>query len=96
MCKIEGLCWVQQPDKVMLSGQTQASWDDGIQPTQTAKFGSTCKQVKARTAANERSLQYGLFFASAGHASLIDYPEALQLQRLASKVYSDGGIVSAV
>ena len=40
--------------------------------------------------------QYGIFFASAGHASLIDYPTATQLQRIASKIYSDGGIVSAV
>lgn len=40
--------------------------------------------------------QYGIFFASAGHASLIDYPEATQLHRVASKVYSDNGIVSAV
>lgn len=40
--------------------------------------------------------KYGIFFASAGHASLIDYPDAKQLQRVASKVYTDGGIVSAV
>lgn len=40
--------------------------------------------------------KYGIFFASAGHASLIDYPEARQLYRVASKVYSDGGVASAV
>ncbi|KAJ5875541.1 uncharacterized protein N7473_012888 [Penicillium subrubescens] len=39
---------------------------------------------------------YGLFFASAGHASLIDYPEAKGLQNIASKIFTDGGIVSAV
>ncbi|PYI12342.1 class I glutamine amidotransferase-like protein [Aspergillus sclerotiicarbonarius CBS 121057] len=39
---------------------------------------------------------YGLFFASAGHASLIDYPDAKGLQTIASKIYVDGGIVSAV
>ena len=39
---------------------------------------------------------YGLFFASAGHASLIDYPDARGLQGIAAKVYEDGGIVSAV
>lgn len=39
---------------------------------------------------------YGLFFASAGHASLIDYPNAKGLQGLASSMYADGGIISAV
>lgn len=40
--------------------------------------------------------QYGLFFASAGHASLIDYPDAKGLQSIAARIYTDGGIVSAV
>jgi putative intracellular protease/amidase len=40
--------------------------------------------------------QYGLFFASAGHASLIDYPDAKGLQNIASKIFTAGGIVSAV
>ncbi|KAK8021780.1 class I glutamine amidotransferase-like protein [Apiospora arundinis] len=39
---------------------------------------------------------YGLFFASAGHGSLIDYPDAKGLQSIASKIYTNGGIVSAV
>ena len=39
---------------------------------------------------------YGLFFASAGHASLIDYPDAKGLQRIAASLYEKGGIVSAV
>ncbi|GMK54870.1 hypothetical protein CspeluHIS016_0114560 [Cutaneotrichosporon spelunceum] len=39
---------------------------------------------------------YGLFFASAGHASLIDYPDAKGLQKFASGVWADGGVVSAV
>ncbi|GME48856.1 class I glutamine amidotransferase-like protein [Neofusicoccum parvum] len=41
--------------------------------------------------------EYGVFFASAGHASLIDYPEARGLQSLASKIYANNkGILSAV
>ncbi|TID02675.1 Glyoxalase 3 [Colletotrichum higginsianum] len=40
--------------------------------------------------------KYGIFFASAGHASLIDYPDAKGLQSIASKMYADGSIVSAV
>ncbi|WFD35718.1 D-lactate dehydratase [Malassezia cuniculi] len=40
--------------------------------------------------------KYGIFFASAGHASLIDYPEATGLQEIAAKIYENGGIASAV
>ncbi|KZF26901.1 class I glutamine amidotransferase-like protein [Xylona heveae TC161] len=40
--------------------------------------------------------EYGLFFASAGHASLIDYPDAKGLQTVAAKIFANGGIVSAV
>ncbi|KAL9632532.1 MAG: hypothetical protein Q9164_005265 [Protoblastenia rupestris] len=40
---------------------------------------------------------YGIFFASAGHASLIDYPDAKGLQNIAANMYTQGnGIVSAV
>lgn len=40
--------------------------------------------------------KYGLFFASAGHAALIDYPDAKGVQELAAKIWENGGIVSAV
>ncbi|CAI6341322.1 unnamed protein product [Periconia digitata] len=40
--------------------------------------------------------KYGIFFASAGHAALIDFPTAKHLQALASKIYAAGGIVSTV
>lgn len=40
--------------------------------------------------------QYGVFFAPAGHAALIDYPYATGLQALASQIYNSGGILSAV
>ncbi|WFD32476.1 D-lactate dehydratase [Malassezia sp. CBS 17886] len=40
--------------------------------------------------------KYGVFFASAGHASLLDYPHAKGLQKIAQKIYEDGGIMSAV
>jgi putative intracellular protease/amidase len=40
--------------------------------------------------------QYGVFFASAGHAALIDYPHATDLKKIASKVWDNGGVVSAV
>ncbi|PYI02692.1 class I glutamine amidotransferase-like protein [Aspergillus sclerotiicarbonarius CBS 121057] len=40
--------------------------------------------------------QYGVFFASAGHASLIDYPTATALQNIASQVWANGGVVASV
>jgi D-lactate dehydratase len=39
---------------------------------------------------------YGLFFASAGHAALYDYPTARGLQSVATDVWGRGGIVAAV
>ncbi len=39
---------------------------------------------------------YGLFFASAGHASIYDYPHARGLQSIAEDIWRRGGIVSAV
>ena len=40
--------------------------------------------------------EYGLFFASAGHAALYDYPTARGLQSIATDVWNRGGIVAAV
>ncbi|KAF1348462.1 class I glutamine amidotransferase-like protein [Delphinella strobiligena] len=40
--------------------------------------------------------EYGIFFASAGHASLIDYPDAKGLQDIAANMYAKGYIISAV
>ena len=40
--------------------------------------------------------EYGLFFASAGHAALYDYPTARGLQTVAGDVWDRGGIVAAV
>ena len=39
---------------------------------------------------------YGLFFASAGHSALYDYPKAIGLQSIASDIWERGGIVGAV
>ncbi|OAG03353.1 IgE-binging protein [Paraphaeosphaeria sporulosa] len=51
---------------------------------------------KNRKAEDLDASQYGVFFASAGHAALIDYPHATHLQAIASKVWANGGVVSAV
>jgi D-lactate dehydratase len=49
-----------------------------------------------RKAADVDKEQYGLFFGSAGHAALYDYPTAHGLQAIAQDVWSRGGIVAAV
>lgn len=40
--------------------------------------------------------KYGLFYASAGHAALIDYPTATGLQHIAEQVWANGGVVASV
>lgn len=40
--------------------------------------------------------EYGLFFASAGHAALYDYPTARALQSVAADVWGRGGIIAAI
>ncbi|KAJ1841897.1 hypothetical protein LPJ70_004042, partial [Coemansia sp. RSA 2708] len=39
---------------------------------------------------------YGVFFASAGHATLFDYPKAAGLIGIAESVWARGGVVAAV
>lgn len=80
--------WLSQTDD-WLKGEDKEAWE--------GKKGEFRQKLDAMAKAGDVDPdQYGIFFASAGHASLIDYPDAKQLQRLAAKVYSDGGIVSAV
>src|SRR5262249_34166613 len=40
--------------------------------------------------------EYGVFFASAGHSALYDYPTAKGLQTIAADVWNRGGIVGAI
>jgi putative intracellular protease/amidase len=40
--------------------------------------------------------EYGVFFASAGHAALYDYPTAKGLQAAASDIWDRGGMVGTV
>ncbi|KXN66711.1 DJ-1/PfpI family protein [Conidiobolus coronatus NRRL 28638] len=51
---------------------------------------------KLHKASDLNAADYGLFFASAGHASLWDYPTARGLQHIAEDIYKRGGVVSAV
>lgn len=72
-----------------LKGEDKETWDD-----KNSEFRQALdKGYKPGDLDPDR---YGIFFASAGHASLIDYPEAQGLHTMAGKVYGDGGIMSAV
>ena len=49
-----------------------------------------------KEASDLRKEEYGLFFGSAGHAALYDYPSAGGLQEAAQDVWTRGGIVACV
>ena len=49
-----------------------------------------------RKASDLKAGEYGLFFSSAGFASVYDYPGAKDLQAVAEDVWERGGIVAAV
>ena len=49
-----------------------------------------------KKASDLKKEEYGVFFASAGHAALYDYPTAKGLQAIAADVWDRGGIVGTV
>lgn len=73
-----------------LSGDDKAAFDNPKHPF-NIKLNSELKK-----AADLQGKDYDLFFASAGHAALYDYPAARGLQAIASNVWNKGGIVAAV
>lgn len=77
----------QQPD--FLNGDDLKAWND-----QTSAFRKKLDNMPK--AADVDASQYGVFFASAGHAALIDYPKARNLQKIAEEVWANGGVVSSV
>lgn len=77
----------QQPD--FLNGDDLATWNDT-----NSEFRKKIDNMPK--AADVDGSKYGLFYASAGHAALIDYPTATNLQRIATQVWANGGIVASV
>lgn len=73
-----------------LAGSDKAVHENDNSPFM-AKLTSQC--MKASDVNGE---EYGLFFASAGHAALYDYPQAKGLQIIAQDVWDRGGILGAV
>lgn len=73
-----------------LAGSDKAVYNSTDHPFQV-KLNSQLKK-----ASDVKKGEYGIFFASAGHAALYDYPAAKGLQALAADIYDRGGIVAAV
>lgn len=77
----------QQPD--FLNGDDLKIWND-VNSDFRKKLDNMPK------AAEVDGSRYGVFYASAGHAALIDYPTAKELQRIAAQVWVNGGVVASV
>jgi D-lactate dehydratase len=73
-----------------LSGSDRAVYNNSSHPFMV-KLKSHLKK-----ASDLKKGQYGVFFASAGHSALYDYPKAKGLQAIAADVWDRGGIVGAV
>lgn len=57
-------------------------------------FNVHLKNIKKASEVNADD--YGIFFASAGHGTLFDYPQAKVLQSLGENIWSNGGVLAAV
>jgi D-lactate dehydratase len=73
-----------------LSGSDKAVYDNPQHPF-IVKLNSHLKK-----ASDLKKGEYGVFFASAGHAALYDYPKAKGLQAIAADVWDRGGVVGTV
>jgi D-lactate dehydratase len=72
-----------------LSGSDKAIYNNPNHPFMA-------KLAKLNKASDLNKADYGVFFASAGHAALYDYPTAKGLQAIAADVWDRGGIVGTV
>jgi D-lactate dehydratase len=73
-----------------LAGSDKAAFNNPEHPFMT-KLNSQLKK-----ASDLKKGEYGVFFASAGHSALYDYPTAKGLQAIATDIWNRGGIVGAV
>ncbi|KAH8659992.1 class I glutamine amidotransferase-like protein [Xylariales sp. PMI_506] len=76
-----------QPD--FLQGEDLATWND-----ENSEFRRKLDSMPKASELDPSA--YGVFYASAGHAALIDYPTATALQSIAEQVWASGGIVASV
>lgn len=73
-----------------LTGQDRTDFEDP-----ESDFNKALKNIKAASEIKDGKA-YDIFFASAGHGSLFDYPNAKGLQHLALEIYEKGGVFAAV
>jgi putative intracellular protease/amidase len=76
--------------KQFLNGADRVAFDNPEHPF-NVKLNTQLKK-----ASDVRKEDYSVFFASAGHAALYDYPKARGLQSIAADIWTRGGIVAAV
>ncbi|KAJ2158199.1 plasma membrane heat shock protein [Coemansia sp. RSA 552] len=76
-------------DKMFLSESDMATYND-------KECELNKKLANLHKASDLNPQDYGLFFASAGHGTLFDYPTAKGLIAIAESVWQRGGVVSAV
>ncbi len=82
-------------DDLSLTDRFLAGDDKAVYENASHPFNVTLTS-QLKKAADLEPDQYGLFFGSAGHAALYDYPSARGLQAAAENVWQRGGIVAAV
>jgi putative intracellular protease/amidase len=82
-------------DDLSLTSQFLAGDDKAVFENPNHPFNVKLN-AQLKKAADLKKGEYGLFFASAGHAALYDYPTARGLQSIAADVWNRGGIVTAV
>lgn len=72
-----------------LNAEELALYKDANSP-----FNKALSNVKKASTVNPK--EFGIFFAAGGHATDIDFVGAKDLQHVASEIYANGGVVSAV
>lgn len=94
--------------EVDLVSEKQSYTEDWLSTTKDFLNGKHKEEYDDRNSAFRKKLdnmpdpktidgnRYGIFFASAGHAALIDFPHANDLHKIASDVWNSGGVAPSV
>lgn len=72
-----------------LTGEDRAIFEDP-----SSDYNLHLKNIKKASDVNSKD--YDIFFASAGHGTLYDYPKAKYLQKIITDIYNNSGVVSTV
>ena len=76
-------------------GEDALNGDDlAIYTNKNSDYSIGLKNIKKPSEINAD--EYDIFFASAGHGTLFDYPHADGLHKIAQTIWKNGGVVSAV